>query len=131
MNIKKSPEYSGYFLFCDIVHRQVVSLLSWNYDDIETDPREVGLYDTTVVGVICLPFFTHEKVKSSTNRPDHRISTITRTTRIISVSDILRMFGSVYYFWIDSTGDEPLIYDCEVVVSVSWVAGMMIGSSSL
>ena len=131
MNIKKSPEYSGDFLFCDIVYRHIVSLLSWNHDDIESNPREVWLYDTAIVSVVCLPFFTHEKVKSSTNRPDHHISTITRTTGIVSVSDILRMFGSVHYLGIDSTGDEPLIYESEVVVSVSWVAGMMIGSSSL
>ena len=110
------------------MHCQVVSLLTRNDYHIETDPRKVGLYYTAIVSIICLPLLTHEEVKSRTNRPDQAISTVTRVTRVCTISDILRMFGSVHYFGIDPTRDEPRIYHCEVVVAISWIATMMIES---
>jgi hypothetical protein len=80
------------------------------------------------VSVIGFSFFTHEEVKCGADRRYESICAVRWATWVVSISDIFGMFGSVYRFWINATSDEPLIDDSEVIVSISWITRMMIGS---
>jgi hypothetical protein len=108
------------------MYRDIVSLLARNTDNIESHFCKIWIHDTTIVSIIGLPFLTHEEIKCGSDRWDELIRTVRLTTRVVSISDILGMFWSIDHFRIDPTSDEPCIDDGEVIVSISWSAGMMI-----
>ncbi len=111
--------------------REIVSIFSRNHYYWESNFCEIRLHDTLIVSIIWFSFFTHKEVKSGTNGLDKCICAITRITRVASIANILSMLTSVYYYWIDATSNEPLIYHSKIVVSISWSTRMVILSFSL
>ena len=95
-------------------------------DDVETDSGEIWLNDTAIVGIIGLPFLTHEKIVCWLYRIDKCISTIRLTTRIVPISDIFYVFGMIDHDGVNSSSLEPWVYHSKVIIWITRVSTMMI-----
>ena len=67
-------------LFCDIVYRDIVSLLVWYDYDIESHLREVWIYDTSIVGVVGFSLLAHEEVPGRSYTRYDLVCTVICTT---------------------------------------------------
>lgn len=109
----------------------IVASLTWYDDDIHPDLREVRLYDAAVMGIVGLPFLTHEEIIGRADTRDEFIGTVTLATRVVSIADILCIFCSIDHLRIDPTSREPRIDHGKIVVTISWISSMVILSFSL
>lgn len=108
------------------MNRNIIPFLTRYDDDIHPDLGKVWLHDTAIVSVISFSFLWHKEVKRATYGTDKFIGTVRVTTRVVSITDIFCMFGTIYHFRVDPARDEPGIDHWEIIIAVTWISTVMI-----
>lgn len=106
------------------MHCDVVSILTWDDDDIESYFCKVGLIDT-----LGMDGRIDKKYIRRSYSIDEVISTVTLGACVVAITYIFRVIDSCYYRRVDTSVLEPLIDHGVIVISISWRTLMKIRST--